>query len=187
MGVNTQMKKSLSVLFLAVCVLWLIQAINAWHGYALNSYGILPRATDGLIGVLAGPFLHASFMHLLNNSVAFIMLGALVSLSRGGKYLLLKLTIFLIVWGGLSTWLFARQYYHVGLSGVIFGYWGFLTINGVFEKSLQSILLSLFAIVFYGGMIFGVFPTSEGISFEGHIFGALCGVMYSYLYRGRSR
>ncbi len=111
----------------------------------------------------------------------------MVSLYDSRRSQLIKLTIFVALVGGLLTWLFARPSFHVGLSGVIFGYWGFITINGFFERSFKSIFISLVAIVLYGGMIVGIMPTSEAVSFEGHAFGAISGIAYSYLYNRKRR
>lgn len=165
-------------------LIWLVFLVNNLLSMQLNQLGIQPRQLHGLTGVLAAPFLHGGLYHLINNSLSFITLGWLVSLyNKSRKNLLLKLSIFVAIVGGLLTWSFGRPSIHIGLSGVIFGYWGFLTINGLFERSLKSILISIAAIALYSGMFFGVLPSTGKISFESHLFGALSGVIYSYLYR----
>jgi len=138
-----------------------------------------------LTGILTTPFLHGGFAHLANNTFAFLTLGWLVSLyDKQRVSQLVRLTAFVIIVGGLLTWLLARPSFHVGLSGVIFGYWGFITINGIFDRSIKSIFISIVAIIFYGSMALGVLP-STSVSFESHLFGALAGIVYSYLYYGR--
>lgn len=177
-------KASNQFLLWMVVIIWLVGLANWLLDYQLNRFGILPRDFRSLYGVLTTPFLHGSFNHLLNNSLAFVTLGWLASLyNENGNNLLLKLTFFVAFWGGLLTWLLARPHFHVGLSGVIFGYWGFVVVNGYFEKSLKAVFISLLAVIFYGGMVFGVLPVSSGVSFESHLFGALSGIVYSYLYR----
>jgi len=179
---------SIKILILITITIWTIGIINWLSHYQLNQYGIFPREPGALLGIIASPLLHGSFQHLLNNTVSFLILGWLVSLyNKSGHNQLIKLTLFVAFWGGLLTWLLARPSFHIGLSGVIFGYWGFITINGLFEKSFKSILISIIAIFFYGGMAFGVLPSQPNISFEGHFFGALSGIVYSYLYRRKSR
>lgn len=178
------LNRPLQFLFYFIITIWLVGIANWVTGYHLNQFGILPRDPFYLFGIFTTPFLHGGFWHLFNNTIGFATLGWLVSLYNGkNENLLLKLTLFVIFWGGLMTWLLARPHYHVGLSGVIFGYWGFVTVNGIFERSFKSIIISLAAFFFYGGMIFGVLPTTYTVSFEGHLFGALSGVAYSYLYR----
>lgn len=175
------------LLFRMVMTIWLIGLINAFLDYHLNFLGIYPRKILSLPGIVFAPLLHGSFMHLLGNTMGFFALGWLVSLyNRPNKSVLLELTVVTALLGGLLTWIFGRPSTHIGLSGVIFGYWGFIIINGYFERSFKSIFLSLIAVMFYGGMIFGLLPTSPHISFEGHLFGAISGVMYSYLHRHKA-
>ena len=175
-------------LFNTLIIIWLIGALNWLTDYQLNRFGILPRSPAHLLGILSTPFLHGGFYHLLNNSIAFISLGFLVSLyNESRRNLLIKLTLFVAFWGGLLTWILGRPHIHVGLSGVIFGYWGFLTINGLIERSAKSIFLSLLAILLYGGMVFGIFPHSPMVSFESHLFGALTGIAYSLLCKTKGR
>lgn len=184
-SVGLHMNRIFRQILMVVIAIWVVEGINWSLNYTLNHYGIFPRRASGLIGILAAPFLHANIYHLLNNTLAFICLAGLTSFSKKGKGVFIRLTIFVIFIGGFLTWLFARAHIHIGLSGVIFGYWGFLIANGIFGKSIRSVVLSLAAIFFYGTMIFGILPTSPNISFEGHIFGALSGVIYSYLYSNR--
>ena len=172
------------LLLSVIMIIWLVGIVNWLLDSQLNRFGILPRTPEALPGILFTPFLHGGFLHLINNTIGFFIFGWLASLYNGSNdNLLLKLTLFVTFWGGLLTWILARPSLHIGLSGVIFGYWGFVSINGLFERSLRSILISFIALFFYGGMVFGVMPTSSGVSFESHLFGAISGVMYSYFYR----
>lgn len=172
------------VLLGTLIIIWIVALVNASLGYQLNQFGIIPRRIESLPGILAAPFLHGGMYHLINNSLSFIALGWLVSLyHKGNSGFMFKLSLFIIFWGGLCTWIFGRSSIHVGLSGVIFGYWGFLVINGLFERSFKAILISIVAIALYSGMFFGVLPSAGRISFESHLFGALAGAAFSYLYR----
>ena len=170
-----------------IVIIWLVGVVNWLFDYQLNRFGILPRTPEGLTGILCSPFLHGNFLHLINNTIGFFIFGWLVSLNRNNRSQLLKLTFFVVLVGGTLTWMLARPSLHVGLSGVIFGYWSFVSINGLFERSLRSILISVIAIFFYSSMIFGVMPSASGVSFESHLFGAISGVMYSYFYRRKAK
>ncbi|MFT6389267.1 MAG: membrane associated rhomboid family serine protease, partial [Cellvibrionaceae bacterium] len=166
--------------------IWLVATINWALDYNLNRFGLFPRKIDALIGILATPFLHGSWPHLVNNTFAFLTLGWLASLyDTKRRSQLATLSLFIIVIGGLLTWTLGRPYFHIGLSGVIFGYWGFITINGLFDRSIKSIFISFIALIFYGGMVFGILPNSPSISFESHVFGAISGILYSYIFYGR--
>ncbi len=174
-------KKSASFLITMVVVIWIVQVINYLLAYQLNQYGIYPRQLESLPGVLLAPFLHGSFVHISSNTGIYLILGGLAALS--GYQRLRFLTLFVIVVGGLLVWWFGRSNYHVGLSGVIFGYWGYVVFNGFAEKSFKAITVSVIAIFFYGGMFFGLLPLESRISFESHLFGAIAGLLYCYISR----
>ncbi len=177
-------------LFPIICVLitiWVVAAINLVTHNMLNQFGIVPRHTSHLIGIIFSPFLHGGWGHLVNNTIAFACLGFLCSLTfKQPRSELIKLMLFVGVVGGLLTWSFARPGVHIGLSGVIFGLWGYVTVNGFLRRNIKYIAISLIAIVLYGGMFFGLLPTGRRISFEGHLFGAISGILYCYLIRKRS-
>jgi len=181
---NTLSKNTLITISLSI---WAVSIVNWALSYQLNHFGLYPRDLTGLTGIITTPFLHSDFAHLSNNTFAFLTLGWLVSLyDKQNVSQLLRLTVFVIILGGILTWLFARPSYHVGLSGVIFGYWGFITINGIIDRTIKSIFISIIAILFYGSMVFGVLP-SASISFESHIFGAMAGMLYSYFFYGKRK
>lgn len=158
----------------SMALMWLVEIVDS---IALNNKlqggGIHPRDLDGLDGILWSPFLHVGWSHIISNTIPFIVLGGLVAL-RGGTRTWLTVSGAVAVLGGLATWLFARSGNHVGASGVIFGYLGYLVGSAVFERSLKSIAVAVVAIMLYGGMIFGIVPTGD-VSWEGHLFGALAG------------
>lgn len=176
---------SFKIIVIMLFMAWSVMIINAITATNLNAFGLLPRDFTGLIGLVTMPFLHGDWPHLIGNTFAFVILGWLASIGRRDQ--LLKLTLFVAIIGGILLWLFGRTSYHIGLSLVIFGYWGFVVANGWFERSFKAIMLSLFTVIFYGGMIWQVLPTSPGVSFEGHFFGVVAGVLYSYTqYKNRS-
>jgi membrane associated rhomboid family serine protease len=157
--------------------MWVIEVIDfvATSG-GLDQLGIRPRSKSGLWGIFRAPFLHAGWQHLSANSVPFVVLGLLVLL-RGLRDFLGS-TLIIIVLGGSGVWLFGQSNsVHVGASGLIFGYFGFLVVIGILERSLVGVLTSVSVVFLYGGIIWGVLPTTSYISWEGHLFGLLAGAM----------
>lgn len=160
--------------------MWIIQLINAVTLHSLDRFGIHPWSIPGLIGILFAPFLHVSFAHLIGNSLPFLLFGWLILLHDVRDFIVVSLLAMLV--GGLGTWLTgAPGSLHVGASGVIFGYLGFLLLRGWFRRSIGSILLSLLIGIAYGGLLFGVLPGQAGISWQGHLFGFLGGGLSAWM------
>lgn len=142
--------------------------------------GIYPRQLEGLQGVLWAPFLHGSFSHLIANTIPLFTLGGLILLGEAGDFLIVTVISALI--SGLGTWLIgAPNSVHVGASGVIFGYFGYLLLRGYFDRSAFAITTSILVIIFYGSFLWGVLPTQPGVSWEGHLFGFFGGCLTAWL------
>jgi membrane associated rhomboid family serine protease len=168
-----------------VAVMWLVEGANLLTHDALDAFGIHPRTVLGLWGILFAPFLHANLAHLLANTVPFLVLGWLVALRRVRDFFLVAVVVSLV--GGLGVWLVGRPFAdYIGASGVVFGFLGFLLARGYFERSIEAILLSFVALFLYGGIIWGVLPAGNGISWEGHLFGLLAGIAAAYLLARRT-
>ncbi len=153
-------------------------------GDALDRYGIRPRTLQGLKGIPLAPFLHADFVHLLGNALPFALLGWLILLQGVwrffGVYLLVCIT------AGIGPWLLGDAgTVHIGASGIIFGFLGYLLFGALFRRSLKSVLLSLAAGALYGGLVFGILPGAPGVSWEGHLFGFLGGILAARLFSSR--
>ena len=164
-----------------VALIWVLEFIDlfVFRGY-LNLYGIRPRTMLGLRGILFAPFLHGSISHLMANTVPFLMLGWFVMLREISDFFIVS--VITILASGLGVWLFgAPNSIHIGASGLVFGYFGFLLLRGYFERSFSSIVFSLIVGLLYGGLIWGVLPIRYGISWEGHLFGFLGGVLAARL------
>ena len=163
---------------LLVVALALIWSIEIADSVALDDRfqrnGIRPRHWDGLDGVLWTPFLHSDFGHVASNSVPFMALGGLVAI-RGMRYWARSTAVIVVVGGGL-TWLLAADGNHIGASGVVFGYLGVIVGAAVFERRPKALAPALLAIGFYGGLVAGIVP-QESISWEGHLFGMIAGIM----------
>ncbi|MEL6939586.1 MAG: rhomboid family intramembrane serine protease [Cyanobacteria bacterium J06598_1] len=165
---------------MVVGLLWALELIDIPLGGSLNAFGIRPRDPQGLWGILFAPFLHGDLLHLLSNTVPFVVLSWLIMLRATEDWL--AVTVLAALVGGLGTWLFGQSgSVHIGASGVIFGYFGFLLARGYFERSFVAIALSVLVTFLYGGLIFGVLPGQPGISWEGHLFGFVGGILAAKL------
>jgi membrane associated rhomboid family serine protease len=176
--------KILSSVFYSGCfvlLLWIIQFLQWVVDKDLSVYGVFPRKTSGLIGILTAPLLHADFSHLISNSVTlFLLLFGILYFYRSSA---VKVFFIIYIMDGLLVWLFARESYHIGASGLVYGFAGFLFFSGLFRKDKRSIALSLLIVFLYGGMVWGVLPTDPKISFESHLFGALTGIVCAFIFR----
>lgn len=140
---------------------------------------LTPRTGAGLVGVLGMPFVHGSVEHLIANTVPLAVFGALL-LSRGVAYFL-KMSLAVMVLGGMTLWALGRESAHIGASGLVFGQFGFLVVRGLYERRLSSIAVTVFVVLAYGGAIFGVLPQDEQISWEAHLFGLIAGIAVARL------
>ena len=156
-----------------VAVMWIVEMVNILLDYRLSEFGIVPRSIDGLRGIPLMPFLHANFNHLAVNTLPVALLGALVAIQGKGGFL--KVTAFIMLVGGFALWVVGREGVHVGASGLIFGYVGYLIARAWYVRSLGAVLVAIVVIVLYGGALFGVLPTTPGVSWEGHLTGLLAG------------
>lgn len=169
------LKRQLWILGTVVVLLWGIQIVNflLLDGY-LVQYGIQPRQWVGLRGIFIAPLLHGSFNHLLANTVPLVTLGWLIMLQKIRDFLIVTSISLLI--SGLGIWVVgAKSSIHIGASGIVFGYMGYLLLRGYFERSSQAIAIALLVILVYGGLLISILPIQAGVSWEGHLFGFLGG------------
>jgi membrane associated rhomboid family serine protease len=155
-----------------VAIMWLVKIIETLFHISFSNLGVLPRDVSSIWHIFTMPFIHGSWEHLISNSLPFIALGFLVLQT----YKQVSLRIFTIVYAlsGLGIWLMARgQSHHIGASGVIYGLAFFLFFSGIFRRDVKSMATALIVALFYGGMVWGLLPIQEGVSWEGHLFGAL--------------
>jgi membrane associated rhomboid family serine protease len=189
-GIVSEVKSQVTILGGLVALMWSLEILDLFLGGWLNQFGIRPHSIIGLRGILFAPFLHGNLLHLIANTIPFVILGWFVMLRRTSDFWTVSVIVMLVA--GLGTWLFAPSWTnHIGASGVIFGYLGFLLSRGYFERSIGSIAMSLVVGLLYGGMIWGVLPGQIGISWQGHLFGFLGGILAARLLasprRARSR
>ena len=173
--------KRFSPLLLLLGAIWGVAVVNLVTGHALVQFGIVPRSVSGLVGIPLAPFLHFGLAHAFSNSLPLLILGGLLLVSnRTGFW---QVTGAAIVGGGLLTWALARgaPNVHVGASGLLFAYFGYLVTRGIVERSIAAMSTTLIVVFLYGGMIWGVLPGRPFISFESHLFGFMTGVAVAWL------
>jgi membrane associated rhomboid family serine protease len=175
----TMLKRFTPILTL-VAFCWLVFAINnvLWHG-RLDQYGIVPRRLGGLPGIIWAPFLHGSFTHLLANTVPLLVLGGILCARSKAEFA--TVTIGGILLSGGLTWLLARHASHIGASGLIFCFFGYLASLAYFRRTFGALVLSAVCILGYGGMLRGILPSSSSVSWEGHIAGLLAGIALAWM------
>ncbi|MGI9183346.1 MAG: rhomboid family intramembrane serine protease [Solirubrobacteraceae bacterium] len=172
--------EGLILLAVIVAVMWLVEIVNSLDNNGLNSDGIIPRNVGHLWAILTAPFLHASFAHLIDNTIPFVFMGVLIAL-RGALRLAL-VTAIVIIAGGLGTWLIAPEHsITVGASGVVFGYATYLISRGLFNRSWLEILTGIIVGVVWGGALLSSLVPHYGISWQAHACGAAAGVLAAAL------
>ncbi len=173
--------RNFKLVLIFIALIWIVQIINFFMGYDLNSwFGLSTRRSSGIPGILFSPLLHGGFAHAAFNSAPLLVLGGIIiGINKRG---FLPATGVIIIVGGFLTWLLARpNTLHVGASGVVFGYLGYLVAYGVRHRSPMAILGAIMASVMYGYLIKGVLPSGPGVSWEGHLFGLIAGILAALL------
>ena len=168
-----------------VALMWVLEIFDAAIGGDLDQYGIQPREGDGLVGIATAPFLHAGFDHLMSNTIPFVAMGLAIALAGLGRVVSVTLIVMLV--GGVGTWLVAPEHTnHIGASGVVFGFATYLLVRGFFNRSALELLMGLVVGAVWGtALLSGLLPR-EGISWQGHLFGAIGGVVAAWLLARRS-
>jgi membrane associated rhomboid family serine protease len=168
-------------LVLAVFVLFsAIEIINLFTGRMLSQLGTIPRYVPGLKGIILGPFVHGSLQHYFSNIIPLCIFTYL--LLQYGLKRYLQVTLWIMVTSGLLVWLFARPATHIGVSGVVYGYFGYLVLAGFLSGKFKLIIISVLVAFFYGGLIFGILPSSPFVSWESHLFGFIAGLVAAKLW-----
>ncbi|WGX97751.1 rhomboid family intramembrane serine protease [Nocardioides sp. L-11A] len=169
-----------------VALLWAIELIDVAASHRLDGWGIRPRSGEGLLGVLAAPLLHGGWGHLVANTVPALVLGFLTLATGLARGLAATAIIWLV--GGLAVWLVAGgDSVHLGASGLIFGWLTYLVVQGFVDRKPGEIAIGLGVLVIYGGVLWGVLPGQTGVSWQGHLFGAIAGVVAAVAVSERRR
>jgi membrane associated rhomboid family serine protease len=163
-----------------VAIMWIVELIDRIDGGDLDGYGIRPRSVTGLEGVVTAPFLHASWGHLIGNTVPFVILGAIIAFD--GLVRLLETTAIVMVVAGLGTWLIGPAHsVHIGASGVVFGYATYVMARGVFSRSILELAIGAVVLFLYAGTLLSALVPTEGISWQSHLFGGIGGVLAAWM------
>ncbi|WP_317932846.1 rhomboid family intramembrane serine protease [Halioxenophilus sp. WMMB6] len=171
--------KRISLLIIVLLSVAAVHLINvAMHG-SLMHYGIQPRNTHTWYHIFTAPFIHGDYSHLGNNLIGLALFGAL-TLVRSQRFFVMGSLFIIVVSGGL-VWFFGRSAVHLGASGWIYGLWSLTIVMAWYDRKLVNILMAVLVIIFYGGMIYGVLPSSPNISYEYHLAGAIAGLLYAAL------
>ncbi|GAC1395847.1 MAG: rhomboid family intramembrane serine protease [Mycobacterium sp.] len=173
-----------------VALLYLIEAWDAVHHQELNNDGIRPWTGDGLWGIVWAPLLHANWAHLIANTAPALVLGFLVTLMGMSRFLWATAIVWLL--GGFGTWLIGNigsnyETNHIGASGLIMGWLTFLIVYGFFTRKAWEIIVGIVVFLVYGSVLLGVLPGTFGVSWQGHLCGAIAGVFAAYLLSGPER
>ncbi|MFH8566900.1 rhomboid family intramembrane serine protease [Streptomyces sp. NPDC017993] len=170
-----------------VALLWLLEGLDVATGNALDSFGIQPRDPAELVDVVPAAFLHFGFGHLSANTLPLLLLGFVAAL-RSGVRRFLAVVLLIILASGLGVWLTAPpQSNTAGASGVVFGLFGYLVVRGFIDRKLLDIGIGVVVAAVYGSLVWGALPTDSGISWQGHLFGLLGGVLAAFAFKEHSR
>ncbi len=175
-----QLRVSIFIPFLFVCLLWLIFIFEFVSGSDFGIYGVFPRSVEGLRGILFSPLIHGGFSHLFSNSIPLLVLGSLLIYF----YRTIAYRVFFLIWfiDGLGVWLFGRGAHHIGASGLVYGMASFLFFSGILRKNRKLLAIALAVVFVYGGLLWGMLPVVESISWEAHLSGFLAGIFFSLYY-----
>lgn len=173
--------RAVRLIAVVTAFMWVVEVADALiFDHRLEQQGIIPRSWGGLDGIIWAPWLHGSFGHLLANTLPFLVLGTVVALEGIRRWV--TVTAFVVVVGGVATWLLARPAVHIGASGLVFGYTGFLLVAGFVEKSLKGVAVALVIGALFGGMVLeGIVPVRSWVSWESHVFGLMAGVLAAFV------
>jgi membrane associated rhomboid family serine protease len=173
-------REGFQLLLAIVAVMWVVEVINSLDNQRLDSDGIVARSVSHLWGIVTSPFLHASFTHLLDNTIPFVFMGLIIAL-RGAVRLALVTGIVIVI-GGLGTWLIAPAHsVTVGASGLVFGYATYLLVRGLFDRSALELVTGVIVGAVWGGALLSSLVPHNGVSWQAHASGAVAGVIAAWL------
>lgn len=181
---SEEKRKFLPSIIIPLCfilLLWIIQLAQKFLNINFIKLGLYPRKISGLLGIITAPLIHAGFGHLFSNSLPLLFLGT--GLLYFYPKSALKIFVFVYIIPGIFVWLFARSAYHIGASGMVYGFVSFLFFSGIIRRDTRSIALALIVTFLYGSIIWGILPLNNGISWEYHLFGSLTGIVCAFIYR----
>ncbi|PIW70611.1 MAG: rhombosortase [Ignavibacteriales bacterium CG12_big_fil_rev_8_21_14_0_65_30_8] len=166
---------------LFIIFIWIIQLVQVFTGLDFARYGLLPHTTKGLIGIITAPLIHSNFNHIISNTIPLLLLGSGIFYFYKDVAHKMFFMVFLIP--GILVWFLGRSSYHIGSSGIVYGFVTFVFFSGLIRRDNRSIALALIVTFLYGSLIWGILPLSRDISWEYHLFGALTGIYAAIIFR----
>lgn len=174
--------RQISIPTIFVGFIWVVHIIQVAGGIDMTRLGVFPRHVEGLGGILTGPMVHGSWEHLFYNSVSFMIMGAVLFWFY--PRIALRSLVLIYIMSGLGIWIFAQpNSFHIGASGVVYGMVSLVFWSGIFRRNVKSVVLALIVLVLYAGFFEGIIPGKEGISWEGHLLGAISGIILAWVFR----
>lgn len=181
MSEKKKFRKGLLIAFSLLIIIWLVKIFELSFGISFVHFGVLPRNISGLIGIFLFPFIHSGFEHLISNSFPILLLVTAIFYFYPTSSL--KVLIIIYILSGTLLWIIGRESYHIGASAVVYGLVTFVFFSGIIRWDRRSIVVSLLVTFLYGGFTWGVLPIDESVSWEGHLSGALVGLLCAIIFR----
>ena len=166
---------------LFIALLWLVKLLEIWSGVELVRFGLFPRSLHGIIGIFTSPLIHGDVWHLFSNSVPLAAMGIIMFLFY--REIAFPVFFWIYIMTGLWVWAAGREVYHIGASGLAYGFVCFIFFSGIFRWDKRLLRPSIVVLLFYGGMIGGVLPGQPHISWESHALGSLAGIVTAFYFR----
>lgn len=181
-GREVHWKRAIAPAAVFVALLWLLELVTEleWIRRPVE-WGILPRSTEGLVGIFTAPFIHADKEHLLANTLPLLVVGT--GLFYFYRELAIRVIALVWVFSGAWVWMIARGDYHIGASGLIYGFVTFLFLSGLFRRDTRLMAISMLVVFLYGSMVWGILPIDQRISWESHLLGSIAGVFAAWYFR----
>jgi membrane associated rhomboid family serine protease len=164
-----------------IFILWLVKFVEWTKDVDLGFYGILPRTVKGSIGIITGPLIHGDPIHLMSNTIPLIILG--VGLFYFYHRIASEVFIWIYLASGFWVWIIGREAYHIGSSGLVYGLVMFIFWGGILRRNPRSLAISMIIFFLYGGMIYGLFPIDESVSWESHVMGSVAGIFLAFYFK----
>ena len=169
-----------------VSILWAVKIFEGVANTDLSVLGILPRTLEGTIGIIASPFIHGDYLHLITNTFPLLFLG--VALFYFYDRIALQVLLIIYLLSGFWVWIMARDAYHIGASGVVYGLMSFMLFSGFIRRDSKTMAISFIIMLLYGGSLFtGLIPAENGVSWESHLSGFLIGIVCAIYFKGYKR
>ncbi len=181
MSTDNTLRNSIVIAASFAALIWGLKLCELALDVSFYQFGVYPRTQDGLLGILTAPLIHGSWQHIMGNTLPTVLLGSMLIYGYPKSRFWALSGIWLL--SGIGVWLFARGSYHFGASGLTHGMFFYLFAGGILRRDKRSAALLMVAFYMYGGMLLSILPRDPGVSFESHLFGAMAGAFFAYVFR----